>query len=159
MGMNPNESKFATENEIVKVPEPNTPTTSLDPAEVDKILKAAHKKALEEIQAAQVETGRQIQASQITAITIIGIFASIISLLMIEFQLLKTLNKVSQILGYTLIIFVLLLGFNLSLDYLAKSTIYKEHYKFPRGFTIFAITTFLIGLACFCPAISQMINS
>ena len=70
------------------------------------------------LQDAKIETNQQIQGALVAAF---GIFASVVSFLTVEFQFLKTINNLQQIIGFSLVLFALLLGFNIALNYLANS--------------------------------------
>lgn len=70
---------------------------------------------------AKKEIANQSQLDKASLITVFGIFASVISFLTIEFQFLKTMCSFEKILGFTLVLFALLFGFNIGLDYLIKS--------------------------------------
>ena len=82
---------------------------------------------------------QSIETDKISLITIFGIFASILSFLTIEFQFLKTLNDIKSIVGFTFILFALLLGLNLGLDFLVKN---KE-----KNFIIYLIFVLCILIA------------
>ena len=79
---------------------------------------------------AEIETDKKIrqavETDKASLITVFGIFASITSFLTIEFQFLKTICSYEKLLGFTLVLFALLLGFNLGLDYLVKSRTQKD---------------------------------
>jgi amino acid transporter len=83
----------------------------------------------------------QVQTDKASLITVFGIFASIISFLTIEFQFLKTVCSLDKIIGFTLILFALLFGFNVALDYLIKSRLDKKTSK-PN--TLFSVMVFVI---------------
>lgn len=88
----------------------------------------------------------QVQLDKASLITVFGIFASVISFLTIEFQFLKTICSLEKILGFTLILFSLLFGFNVALDYLIKSRLNKDIPKPSIYFTFLIIGLFLIGI-------------
>jgi len=95
------------------------------------------------LQDAKIEADKQIQGA---LVAVFGIFASIISFLTVEFQFLKTLNNLQQIVGFSLILFALLLGFNIALDYLTKSRLdngISTQYKY---FIAIISGIFIIGL-------------
>jgi|GEM_PF-3636448 len=92
------------------------------------------------------EIDQKIQTDKATLITIFGIFASITSFLTIEFQFLKTLSNLEQIIGFSCILFALLFGFNIALDYLVKSRIDKEIPKLPIFYNVFILILFGIGV-------------
>jgi hypothetical protein len=111
--------------------------------DVDERIEAAKVEVLRE---AQIEINKQIQMSQASFITVFGIFASITSFLTIEFQFLKTLNNVLQILGFTLVLFSLLFGFNIALDYLVKSRFDKETPTPTFWFSFFVVGLLIVGI-------------
>lgn len=69
----------------------------------------------------EIET--QMQNERISLITIFGIFASIISFLTVEVQCFKAATSLWDIVGFCCVIFALLLGFNIGLDYMIKTRI------------------------------------
>lgn len=69
---------------------------------------------------------KQVQIDKASLITVFGVFASIISFLTVEFQFLKTLCSMEKVLGFTLILFSLLLGFNICLDYVVRSRLEED---------------------------------
>lgn len=95
---------------------------------------------------AKKEINTQVQMDKASLITVFGIFASVISFLTIEFQFLKTLCSVGKITGFSLLLFSLMLGFNLSLDYLVKSRTEKTAPKPNALFTFFVFITFCMGI-------------
>lgn len=98
----------------------------------------------EVLENAKVEINKQVQTDKSSLITVFGVFASVISFLTIEFQFLKTVCSLEKILGFTLILFSLLFGFNIALDYLVKSRLEKET---PRPNIYFSIFIFLLLVA------------
>jgi hypothetical protein len=109
---------------------------------VKRIMKPELDKVLSE---AKDEISRQIQTDKATLITIFGIFASITSFLAIELQFLKTISDLDQIIGFSCILFALLLGFNIALDYLVKSRIDKEIPKPHICYYAFVFILFGVG--------------
>ena len=93
------------------------------------------------------EMNQQMQASQTSFITVFGIFASIISVLTIEFQFLSKIdNDIRHLVGFTLILFASLFGFNIALDYLAKN-LFKKQSQLPMWvFVGFTIGLFILGI-------------
>ena len=88
---------------------------------VEQELKEAKTEFLREAKyGAQEEINSQVQAVQNSLLTIFGIFASILSFLTIEFQFLSELKDVRHVIGFTLILFASLLGFNIALHSLAN---------------------------------------
>jgi hypothetical protein len=68
----------------------------------------------------------QLQKAQDSSITIIGIFSSIFSFLTIEFQILNGLSDIRQTMGLSLLLFAMLLSFNLALDYIVARRFNQE---------------------------------
>lgn len=90
------------------------------------------------------ETERQVLLERASLITIFGLFASITSFLIVEFQCLKAVNGVWEIVGFSCTAFALLLGFNIGLDYLIKSR-FDEGLKLHRHYIAFVALFFVIG--------------
>ena len=111
------------------VDKPNKPGTRISEQEVNRLIGEALEKAQSEI----------LQDYQTSFITVFGIFASVLSFLTIEFQLLKTLKTAKETIGFTLVLWVLLVSFNLALDYIIKSRSSK------LGFSVVIIFVFIIG--------------
>lgn len=95
---------------------------------------------------AKKEIDKQVQTDKASLITVFGIFASIISFLTIEFQFLKNLCSFEKILGFTLVLFALLLGFNIVLDYLVKSRFDKNIPKPSIYYIIFISFLLFMGI-------------
>lgn len=91
------------------------------------------------------EINKQIQMDKASLMTVFGVFASILAFLTVEFHILTALNNLQQIVGFSLILFALLLGFNIALDYLMKSHIDKE-IPVPKEFIGLAGLIFCLGL-------------
>ncbi len=68
----------------------------------------------------------QLKGEKETFVTTFGLFASILAFLTIEFQFLKTLYSWEKIVGFSLILWALLLGFNIALDLLTQGRSGKE---------------------------------
>ncbi len=117
------------------------PELNLD--DVKQMIETAKNKAVQE---AKDEMAKQIQTDKATLITIFGIFASIVSFLTIEFQFLKNLPSIEKILGFSCILFSLLLGFNIGLDYLIKSRLYHETPKPHKYFYLLIFCLFVLGI-------------
>lgn len=110
---------------------------------VKEQIETAKKEVKEEAEKAIRE---QVQMDKASLITVFGIFASVISFLTIEFQFLKTLCSLEKILGFTLMLFALLFGFNVALDYLVKSRLDKETPR-PNLYFIFIVALlFCVGI-------------
>jgi hypothetical protein len=114
----------------------------------ETLIHEINKAKIEVLKIAKIETKReinkQVQADKASLITVFGIFASIISFLTIEFQFLKTVCSFEKVLGFTLILFSLLISFNISLDYLIKGRLDKRSPK-PNLFFIGLIIILLIA--------------
>lgn len=74
------------------------------------------------------EIQKQVESVAISQMTIFGIFASILAFLTIEFQLLKTLQNAKAILGFSLVLFALLISFNIALDCIAKNRLSNKNW-------------------------------
>lgn len=110
------------------VSEPSKTSTTVDRETVEKMIQAAKDDA---IRHANSKIDEQMQKAQDSFITVFGIFSSVLSFLTIEFQFLRTLSHVDQIVGFSLLLFALLLSFNLALDYMVArrfSQGYRTHY-------------------------------
>lgn len=90
------------------------------------------------------ETERQVLLERASLITIFGLFASITSFLIVEFQCLKAMSGPWQIVGFSCVVFALLLGFNIGLDYLVKSRFDKDS-ELHGGYIAFVFLFFAIG--------------
>jgi hypothetical protein len=91
------------------------------------------------------EIEKQVLVERASLITVFGLFASITSFLVIEFQCLKTVSTMWGIVGFSCVICSLLLSFNIGLDYLIKS---RFDTKIPRlhwFYTGFIVLLFIIG--------------
>lgn len=122
---------------------PQTLTTSVNETWVKDQIATAKKEVREDTDKAIRE---QVQTDKASLITVFGIFASVISFLTIEFQFLKTLCSFEKILGFTLILFALLFGFNVALDYLVKSRLDKQTPKPNLYFVLMIVFIFISGI-------------
>jgi hypothetical protein len=111
--------------------------------EINNAKTEALKNAKEEAEKAIRE---QVQTDKASLITVFGIFASVVSFLTIEFQFLKTLCSFEKVLGFTLLLFALLFGFNVALDYLIKSRTSKETPKLDNYFLALVVIVFIFGI-------------
>ena len=118
-----------------------TLTTGVSETWVKEQIATAKKEVREDADKAIRE---QVQMDKASLITVFGIFASVISFLTIEFQFLKTLCSFEKILGFTLILFALLFGFNVALDYLVKSRLDKQTPR-PNLYFILMVVIIFIG--------------
>ena len=95
---------------------------------------------------AELEIAKQIQIAQASYITVFGIFASITSFLTIEFQFLKVMSNINQIVGFTLVLWALLFAFNLGLDYLVTNRLEQNKVR-PNVYLIaMVLVPLMIGL-------------
>jgi hypothetical protein len=101
----------------------------------------------EAVKEAKLEIEKQMQSAQASFLTIFGIFASILSFLTIEFQFLKGLEEINQIIGFTLILWALLFSFNMALDYVATSRLHHKKVKLNKYFTAAVVLIFALGIA------------
>jgi len=119
----------------------------LNKDEVKQMIESAK---IEVLETARTETKNeinvQVQTDKASLITVFGIFASITSFLTIEFQFLKTLTSLKQILGFTLVLCAMLFGFNIALDYLVKSRLDSETPKPVLFFCLFVTVLFFVGI-------------
>jgi hypothetical protein len=113
---------------------------------VRKLVKPDLDKLSADVQNAKDEIAKQIQTDKATLITIFGIFASITSFLTIEFQFLKTVCCLEKIVGFSLVLFALLFGFNIALDYLIKSRLDKDTPRPHKYFIALTVVLFCIGI-------------
>lgn len=91
------------------------------------------------------EIEKQVLLERASLITVFGLFASITSFLVIEFQCLKTVSTLWGILGFSCVICALLLSFNIGLDYLIKSRFDNKTPRLHWFYMIFISTLFVIG--------------
>lgn len=128
---------------VGQVPQSIT-SPAIDATWVKSEIAVAKKEVMEE---ADQAIQKQVQIDKASLITVFGVFASIISFLTIEFQFLKTVCSLQKILGFTFILFALLYGFNIALDYLVKSRLDN---KTPKPNMYFSILVFLfLGIGIF----------
>lgn len=120
-------------------------------AMIQNALQDAKDTLAKQMQDAKDDFTKQVQMDKIGTISTFGIFASMITFLTIEFQLLRTVYSIQKHIGLSLILLASLFGFNIALDYLVKSRVDKEA---PRPNAIFCygtFTLFIVGIimACF----------
>lgn len=114
--------------------------------EFEKRLKDSKDEIIKIVQDAKTQIDNQIQTDKATLISVFGIFASIISLLTIEFQFFKTIFGLQDILGFSLVLFAQLFSFNIALDYLVKTRSDQKDPK-PNGyFCVFVGVLFVLGV-------------
>ena len=121
---------------------------SIENSQLQKIIDSTSRKTTEECNKIRDEFKTYAETDKASLITVFGIFASIISFLTIEFQFLKTCYDLKSIVGFSLILFVLLLGFNTGLDYLIKSRLEKNIAK-PNLIYLLVIATLFASGICF----------
>jgi CRISPR/Cas system-associated protein Csx1 len=137
--------ELKSENNVVlskdasnRVVEPSSHPVQLD--EVEKMIAAANNEMLKKAQIeidnakdevlkeARVEIDKQLQIDRASLITVFSIFASVLSFLTIEFSFFKKFDSLKSISGFSCILFSLLFGFNIGLDYLVKSNLRNNSY-------------------------------
>jgi len=99
-------------------------STQIDRETVVKMIEDAKDEVIQ-------HASEQVQKTQDSFMTIFGLFSAILSFLTIEFQFLRTLSHVNQIIGFSLLLASLLLSFNLTLDYMVTKRFnqgYNKHY-------------------------------
>lgn len=129
---NTNKQTNYTESENVKI----------DLKEVDNRISQEVERYYEKSKA---DIDKLIQSDKASLMTIFGLFASILTFLTIEFQFLTKVTCFYNILGFTLVLFALLISFNLALDYLAKNS--SDKIILPnKWFMIFILLTLVSGV-------------
>jgi len=94
------------------------------------------------------EIQREIKFDKASLFTVFGIFASIVTFVSIEIQILKTLCDFWNIIGFSIIILACLLTFILILDYIGRgwrNDFKMEIKQFPWILMIFIILLFATG--------------
>lgn len=124
------------------VSEASKVSTTVDRETVEKMIQAAKDDA---IRHANSKIDEQMQKAQDSFITIFGIFSSVLSFLTIEFQFLRTLSHVEQIVGFSFLLFALLLSFNLALDYMVARR-FSQGYRTHHFLGTLIIVTLALGL-------------
>lgn len=92
----------------------------------------------------------KLQTDKASLITVFGTFASLLAFLTVEFQFLKTIETIEKITGFTLVLFCLLISFNLILDYVVQSRM-ENRVKAPNIFIVL-ILIIVFGLGIFFSA-------
>jgi hypothetical protein len=82
---------------------------------------------------AREELANQMQTDKISLITIFGVFASMLTLITIEFKILNGSESIHEKLGFSLVLCSLLLCFPIALDYLVASRVNSIHNKMMAG--------------------------
>ncbi|MBX9831112.1 hypothetical protein K2X40_04085 [Candidatus Babeliales bacterium] len=140
--MNTNQNEFNIENSNKPVSLNGPEHMSLEQIQLVKtMIEEAEVKILQQ---ADRRISEQLQTERISSITVFGFFASIITFLTVEFQFLKTVDSFNKIIGFTFILFALLFGFNLGLDYLVKR---QPNYLF---YAAVFISSLIAGLIFCC---------
>lgn len=110
---------------------------------IDLAVKEAVEKSMKETQKL---VDKQSLSDRTSLVSIFGIFASVLSFLTVEFQFLKRLHNVTQIIGFSFILCALLLQFNIALDYLVRSRIDTATPFAHRGLVVVMTTLLIAGL-------------
>jgi hypothetical protein len=95
-------------------------STPIDQETVERMIEDAKDEVIR-------HASEQVQKTQDSFMTIFGLFSAILSFLTIEFQFLRTLSHVNQIIGFSLLLASLLLSFNLTLDYMVTKRFSQGH--------------------------------
>jgi len=111
--------------------------------QVEKMIAIAKDEVLKE---ARVEIDKQLQIDKVSLITVFSIFASVLSFLTIEFSFFKKFDSLKSISGFSCILFSLLFGFNIGLDYLVKSNLRNDNNHYNRNYLILLIALFCVGI-------------
>jgi cation transport ATPase len=96
---------------------------------------------------AREEVDQQLQRAQLSVITILAFFASFIAFVTSEFMILKSAEGFRQKMGFSLVLLACLLGFVVTLNYVAKATLERNMYAY-IPVIIGAIVLLFIGIAC-----------
>ena len=92
------------------------------------------------------EIEKEIAVDKASLFTVFGVFASIVTFVSVEIQILKIICDFWNIAGFSLIILASLLMFILLLDYIGRGWRNECKIKFPWFLTIFIIIIFLGGV-------------
>jgi amino acid transporter len=92
------------------------------------------------------EIEKQVQTDKASLITIFGTFAAILTFLTVEFQFLKSLSTIGDIVGFTMILFSLLVSFVLIIDYVIKVRTQPDIPKPFIGIIIFILIILAMGV-------------
>lgn len=91
------------------------------------------------------EIKKEIAVDKASLFTVFGIFASIVTFVSVEIQVLKTICDIWNIAGFSLIILASLLMFILLLDYIGRGWRKDPEIKFPLGISLFAMIFLATG--------------
>lgn len=94
------------------------------------------------------EIQKEIKTDKASLFTVFGIFASIVTFVSIEIQILKTICDFWNVVGFSIIMLASLITFVLILDYIGRgwrNDINSEIKQFPWILTIFIILLFAVG--------------
>lgn len=91
------------------------------------------------------EIKKEIAVDKASLFTVFGIFASIVTFVSVEIQILKTICDIWNIAGFSLIILASLLMFILLLDYIGRGWRKDPEIKFPLGISLFAMIFLATG--------------
>ena len=89
------------------------------------------------------EIQREIKLDKATLFTVFGIFASIVTFISIDIQILKTFCAVWNVIGFSIIMLASLLSFILILDYIGRG--WSNDLQFPWLLMGFIILLFGVG--------------
>lgn len=112
----------------------------------ERIEKKLAEATAETLDKAKSEIEKQIQIAQASFITVFGIFASITSFLTIEFQFLKGLTNINQVIGFTLVLSGSLFLFNIALNNLVKNQLMGNS-KSDLWFPVITFVLLISGIA------------
>jgi hypothetical protein len=110
---------------------------------VEEMIEAANTEVLRK---STDEINKQNQANLTTFISIFGIFASIITFLGIEIQFLGKMNNTKEVLGFSLVLFAMLISFSVALDHLIRNRLDKETSKPILYFYILVAVMLVFGI-------------
>ncbi len=113
----------------------------------DFVSTAVFNEAIREVIAeGKEETSRQIHLEKESFFSVFGVFAIFFSFISIEFQLLKSLYSWQKMVGFSLILWALLLGFFITIHLLMK---FRSDVQIPKLYYIFlGLFVALSGLGC-----------
>jgi hypothetical protein len=94
-------------------------TKPLNSAEIEKLMEAVMPEVKKEIE-------KILHTDKTFLVSIFGLFAAMMTFLTIELQFLKILNSIHHVVGFTLLLFSLLLGFNIALENIMSNSLGKQ---------------------------------
>ena len=110
--------------------------------EVEKMIAAAKDEVLRD---ARIEINRQVQIDKASLITVFSIFASFFSFFSVGFPFLKELKGPGSVSGFLCILFTLLFGFNVGLDYLVKNNL-NNNANYTWKYVALLMLVFMVGV-------------